>query len=386
MAADPLARLRIRTTIAATAVVGTVLLATAAGIVWFVGSSLTAQVRDAAEARAGQVAVAVVSGAALPRPADPEEESVHVVAAGPAPAPTEIEGAYLTVTRTVGAPDGTQRRVVVHRSLDDVADARTSLMRSLAVGVPLVLASVALVTWWVVGAALRPVQEAQARQRRFVSDASHELRSPVAAIRQHAEVTRAHPDTTDAADLAGTVLREVDRLQGLIEDLLLLARLDEGVPQATPHDVDLDDIVLVEAERVRATTTLRVDTKEVGPARVLGRSDHLERMVRNLMDNASEHARTAAALALARADGVVTLRVDDDGPGIAADDRERVLQRFVRLDQARDRRSGGAGLGLSIVQEIAAEHRGSVRVLTSPLGGARLEVRLPAAPEPQSLG
>jgi signal transduction histidine kinase len=227
------------------------------------------------------------------------------------------------------------------------------------------------------GATLRPVREAGERQRRFVADAAHELRSPVASIRQHAEVASAHPETTDVGELATTVGAEGVRLQALVDDLLLLARLDEGAGVAR-EEVDLDDLVLAEAERLRATTTDEIRTRDVHAGRVRGEARSLERLVRNLGDNAARHAGTVA-FALAVEDGHVTLTVDDDGPGIPAADRERVFERFVRLDEGRGRADGGTGLGLAIAREVARAHGGDVTLADSSLGGLRAEVALPSA-------
>jgi signal transduction histidine kinase len=382
--ADDLTRLRIRTTVIAVAVVGVTLVAGAAAMVAFVSATLTGQVQDAADARAAQVADLVSEGKQVPPPADPEEEFVSVLPIGaPAPQPP-FGGQVLQVATSAEAPDGRLVRISVQRSLDDAAEARGSVVQALAIGVPAVSIVVGLVTWMIVGVALRPVRAGQARQRRFVSDASHELRSPIAAIRQHAEVAAAHPETTDVAELAGTVLHEESRLESLVEDLLLLARLDEGA-KAVIEEVDVDDVVLAEAGRLAARTDRRIDLGDVGPGRVFGNRAHLERLVANLGENAVQHARSEAAFGVARRDGSIELWVDDDGFGIAAEDRDRALQRFVRLDDARDRRSGGAGLGLPIVQEVTLEHGGRLALEDSPLGGLRVVVRLPAAPD-QILG
>jgi signal transduction histidine kinase len=178
-------------------------------------------------------------------------------------------------------------------------------------------------------------------------------------------------------EVASAVLAETERLQELVEDLLLLARLDEGaVPVAT--EVDLDDLVLAEAARIRATASVDVDTSAVEASRILGNAGQLERVVRNLAQNASRYARTRLALGVGQRDGQVTLTVDDDGPGIDPSDRERVLERFVRSDESRGRVSGGAGLGLAIVHEVARTHGGDVVLSESPLGGLRAEVHLPA--------
>jgi signal transduction histidine kinase len=329
------------------------------------------------------------------------------------------------VAVAVGATTPQGRRIVVTaRALDVVGDATRVVAGLLAVGLPLLLLVVALTTWKVVGLALAPVeairaevdeisaaalhrrvhlppaddevgrlartmnrmldrlQRAQARQRRLVSDASHELRSPVAAIRQHAEVALAHPDRTTTAELAATVLAEDLRLQRLAEDLLLLTRADEHTLALRRRPVDLDDLVFEEARRLRDGTGLRVDTTAVSAGRVDGDAAGLRRLLRNLGDNAARHAAGRLAFSLAEHDGLVLLEVDDDGPGIPEPDRARVFERFVRLDDARARDDGGSGLGLAIVAELAAAHGGTVAVAASPLGGARVEIRLPRLADP----
>ncbi|MEP6758482.1 MAG: ATP-binding protein [Actinomycetota bacterium] len=376
--ADGLRRLRIRTTIAATAVVGLALIVAAVALVVYVGQSLTGQVHDAAAARAEEVAQRVIAGQALPVIADPNEESIQVLGPGESAQPSKIEGVFLTVTRHALAPDGTEQTIVVERGLDDVGDARSAVAHALLIGVPGVLAVVALVTWWIAGVTLGPVRAAHERQRRFVADAAHELRSPVASIRQHAEVAGAHPESTDVGELAATVTEESIRLQVIVEDLLLLARLDEGALHVARDEVDLDDVVLAEAGRLRGETALAIDTSGVGAGRVRGEGRYLERLVRNLGENAVRHARGRVGFAVAERDGHVMLAVDDDGPGIAPEARERAFERFVRLDEGRDRTSGGTGLGLAIVREIARAHDGDVVLASSPLGGLRAEATFPS--------
>ncbi len=327
----------------------------------------------------------------------------------------------------VGADTDDGRLVVlVARTLEAVDESTAVVTRLLAVGLPLLLVLVGLTTWRVVGRALRPVdsvrrevdeisaaalhrrvpvptggdeiarlaatmnlmldrlEQAQARQRRFVSDASHELRSPVAAIRQHAEVAIAHPDRTTVGDLAEIVLAEDLRVQRLVDDLLVLARADEQTVDLRRRPMDLDDVVFDEARRARETSSLLVDTSAVSAGRVSADGAALRRVVRNLTDNAIRHARTRIAFALRESDGSVVLAVEDDGQGVPAEDRERVLERFVRLDHARARDEGGAGLGLAIVSELVRAHGGSVVVGTGGLGGARVEVTLPRLPDPGS--
>ena len=438
----PPAGIRARVTATAVAVVGVASVLAAFAMVAFVGRSLTAQAADQATVRAQQIADDGVRDGGSIVVGDPEEQFVQVlrgstvvassanVAGLPAlaiPGPEDavgvrvptVAGPFIAASAVAVGVDG-PRTVVVGLNVDDVDDARHVVALALLVGVPVLLAVVGLVTWRMVGRTLRPVEDmreeverissteldrrvptpsrddevgrlartmnlmldrlerGQERQRRFISDASHELRSPVAAIRQHGEVAVQHPDTTNLEELAGVVLEEDARLQGLVDDLLLLARLDEHVRPARFDEVDLDDVVLAEASRLRGATSLIVDTRGVSPARILGRRADLERIVRNLTDNALHHARERISLAVGTSDRHVTLTVDDDGPGIASADRERVLERFVRLDGARDRATGGSGLGLSIVREVALAHEGAVVLARSPQGGLRAEVRFPA--------
>jgi signal transduction histidine kinase len=325
---------------------------------------------------------------------------------------------YMAVALGVNGDD---RTVIAGHTLESVEEATEVLRRLLVLGLPLLLALVAVTTWLVVGRALAPVdairrevdsitsaelhrrvpapagtdeiarlagtmnqmldrlEEGQARQRRFTADASHELRSPVASIRQHAEVARAHPDSTTVPRLAEVVHAENLRVERLVDDLLLLARADERTLELSRRPVDLDDLVFDEARRLRDATELSVDTSAVSAGRVRGDPPALRAVLRNLGDNAARHARSRVAFALGERDGSVVLDVDDDGPGVAAGDRDRIFQRFVRLDDARTRDSGGSGLGLAIVAELVAAHLGSVAVDDSPLGGARFEVRLDAS-------
>ena len=229
-------------------------------------------------------------------------------------------------------------------------------------------------------AMLDRLESSAERQREFISDASHELRSPLATIRARVEVATLHAERADWDGVGDTVLREVDRLDELVGDLLELARLDEtGGVLSTPTDVDLDDVVGAEVVRLRSVG-VDVDDRAVGAARVVGDASSLARAVRNLADNAARHAHGAVAVGVRVDGGDAVVLVDDDGPGVPPGERERVFERFTRLDEGRSRGAGGAGLGLALVQAVAAAHGGTVRVLDAPLGGARFELRLPAKP------
>ncbi|MFK7920088.1 MAG: sensor histidine kinase [Ilumatobacter sp.] len=211
-------------------------------------------------------------------------------------------------------------------------------------------------------------------RRRFISDASHELRSPVAVMRNEAEVALHHPGATDIGQLAATVADESKRMATIIDDLLALARHDEGVAAPTT-EIDLDDIVIQEAARARRVP---IDVTAVSAGRIAGRSDEFARMVGHLLDNAARHADATVAVSLGTVADAVELWVDDDGPGVAPDDRDRIFDRFARLDDARSRDQGGAGLGLAVVHGIVERSGGTIAVSDSPLGGARFTARFSA--------
>jgi signal transduction histidine kinase len=318
-----------------------------------------------------------------------------------------------------GLPDGPYT-IVVAATSDDVDESVQTLTRSLGLAIPAVTVLLALLLWWLTGRTLRPVEairttvagiggdelarrvpepatrdeiarlartmnamldrveDASRRQQRFVADAAHELRSPLTRLRSELEVDLAHPDRADPTATQRSVLSETVELQRLVDDLLYLARSDAGAatPQRSP--VDLDDLVLRKARHLRDQGRVRVDTHAVSAAQVRGDSDQLARVVRNLADNAQRHAESTVTLSLSEHDGQAVLIVADDGPGIAPENRERVFERFTRLDVARTRDGGGAGLGLAIVHDIVSHHGGTVTVGPGH-PGATFVVRLPAS-------
>lgn len=309
--------------------------------------------------------------------------------------------------------------VLVAVSLEQVEDSTSNLQDILVAGIPVVVVLVAATTWLVLGIALRPVEAIRSRvadisdsslgqrvpapatddeigrlartmndmlnrletsagrQRRFVGDASHELRSPLATTRAELEVALAHTDATDWPGTAREVLQETERMEELVRNLLFLARSDGTGSAAPARPVDLDDVVLSEVSRVRRSRGVEVDAHAVSAASVLGRVDDLARAVQNLLDNAVRHASSRVSVSLTTEGHAVALRVQDDGPGIAPEHHERVFERFARLDEARSRRGGGAGLGLAIVREIVHAHQGTVEVV--PGDGGCLLVTLPLA-------
>ncbi|PPF36812.1 two-component sensor histidine kinase [Rathayibacter sp. AY1A3] len=426
--------MRTRITAAATAVVAAAALIGSVLFVLVLSSVLASSAASAADAEAERVAALVEQGG--PEAVRGSEGLVQLVVDGRVTAagedaedlpPLALAESDDPVTVDV---DDEGPVVVAARELDDDSlvvvgvpdegreEAVSTTIGLLAVAVPLLIALVAVVCAGVVGRALRPVermraeaeavtssaldrriaapgsgdevdrlahtlnrmldrlQSGQERQRRFVSDASHELRSPVAALRQTAEVALAHPDRLDSARLARTVAEESVRLGGLIEGLLLLARADEARLAVAAAPVDLDDLALGEVRRLRDSGA-RVDASGISPVQAVADEALLSRALRNLVDNAVRHRSSQLALST-RIDGAeAVLAVDDDGPGIPAAERERVLERFVRLDEGRARDAGGSGLGLAIVAGIARAHGGRVVVGDSALGGARVEVRVP---------
>jgi signal transduction histidine kinase len=439
---ERLATIRAITTAVATTVVAIALVIGAAGLIAALRRTMVDEVAEAARAQASDVVRELEAG----RPpilevAGADEQLIQVLTPAGAVVASSLNMAgrpavvrlapgqsaqtitpldddeFVAVAEGAQTPNG-PRVVLVARALVDVLDTTTVITRLLIIGLPLVVAVVALTTWFAVGRVLGPVEairrevdgisaaqlhrrvpqpkrddeigrlaatmnrmlerleSARNSQRRFVSDASHELRSPITTIRQHSEVALAHPDRVTAAELAEVVLAEQQRIQRLVEDLLLLARADENVPLAR-EAVDLDDLAFEEGHRLRSTTSKRVDTSGVSAARMQGDADALRRMFRNVGENAARHASSGVHITLVDRGNEVVITVDDDGPGIPESERARVLQRFVRLDEARSRDEGGSGLGLSIVDEVVRGHGGSMSIGRSPLGGARITVTLP---------
>lgn len=221
------------------------------------------------------------------------------------------------------------------------------------------------------------LENSDLKRRQFISDASHELRTPVAVLQSEAEVARRAPDTTSVAELSDVVLTESRRMGSMVEDLLAIARSDEGrLRPDGPREVDVDEIVLDESMRSRRVP---VDRGAVSAGRVVGQPDEVGRAMAHLLDNAARHAKEQVAVGVRTEGEEVVCWVDDDGPGIPPRERRRIFDRFVRLDDARTRDRGGAGLGLAVVASTVEKMGGSVAVEDAPLGGARFEIRWPAA-------
>jgi len=216
------------------------------------------------------------------------------------------------------------------------------------------------------------LQASSEATERFAADAAHELRSPLTGIRAAVEL-RAGGD-----ELLNDAMGELDRANRLIDDLLLLAR-SEASP-ANAGEVDLDDLVREDVATARSAFPDVEFDSDLEPARLLGDRDRLRRVVANLIENAADHSQGRVAISLTgAADGLWRLGIDDDGPGIPGPERERVFERFARLDESRARSTGGSGLGLALVAEIVGDHGGTVAIGDSPLGGASVVVTLPKA-------
>ena len=328
----------------------------------------------------------------------------------------EIERERLRVA-SASAPDGTV--VLVASELESVTRPVAAVSSALLIGVPLVVALAAAVAWLNTGRALRPVEEIRSRasqisgstlsdrvpvpaatdeihhlaetmnsmleriehhsdsMRQFTADASHELKSPIANI-------RAIVDTADlAADPTASKARlahEADRLGNLVENLLYLAASDEGrAPRMNRTSVNLDDLIFDEAEILASAGAIRIDIDGVEPVVIEADREMLRRVIRNLGENALRHARSTVWIGVSEVGDNIAVLVSDDGDGVAPVDQRRIFERFTRLDAARDRQSGGSGLGLSIVQSIAAAHGGSISVQERGGGGAAFTLMLPAA-------
>ena len=328
----------------------------------------------------------------------------------------------VTAVRTT-SETGAARTVVVAQELEDVRHSQRILGLTLLATYPLLLAVLGLIAWRVIGATLRPVETlrsaadrisgtgqdvrlpvagtrdevralaetlnsmldrlatSRARQRAFVADAAHELRSPLASMSAQLEIAeRLGEAPTATPDLQA----EVRRMTALVEDLLVLARADAvRRPDRPVEPVGLAPLLTAVAERyadARVPVTLEPDVGGV----VLARAEELRRVLANLVDNAVRHARTSVRLGARPDDRSVVLEVADDGTGIPSEDRERVFERFTRLDEARGRDAGGNGLGLPIVRELVHRSGGTVTLEESASGGLAAVVRLPAATDDQS--
>jgi len=327
--------------------------------------------------------------------------------------------AFLIASVGVLSPQNGAETVIVAASLNPVQQLVDLLVPRLAAGLPLIMLIVGFTVWALTGHALRPVEAIRSEaaaisaaslgrrvpetgtfdeigrlaetmnqmldrleasnlaQQRFISDASHELKSPVASIRTMLDVARrGQPD--DFVSFLDDLTAEDMRLEHLVRDLLVLARFDENPTPPSVVEVDLDDVVFAEVAAIRLHAPA-IDISGVHPARLLAAHGNMDSLVRNLIENAARHASSMVWVAINVHGDVATLTVSDDGPGIIPENRERVFERFVRLDESRGRVDGGTGLGLSVCRAVARSMGGSIRVAESQHGGATFEVTLPIA-------
>lgn len=365
------------------------------------------------------VASPLDAGSSVARRFDAEVVEVHdspaeSTAAGPV-RETEVEPLHVGIA---ASSDG-MVVVVSAAEAEVITTSLSPLVRIFAVALPIAVLGAALLAWTTAGRALQPVERIRRRsaeitgsnlsdrvpepatgdevaelattmnamldrleshqrmRRQFTADASHELKSPIANLKVMLET--ADGDGLDWPTLKGKAVGETDRLTELLDSLLFLSERDEAAPRPrvdTP--VDLDDLLFDQAELIASIGAARVDISGIQPVAVLGDRLDLGRLVRNLSDNAARHATSTVWFAASTGERVV-VDIADDGPGIAAEDRERVFDRFARLDDARDRSSGGTGLGLAIARQVANEHGGDIEVLDRPGGGTIMRVTLPTA-------
>ncbi len=358
-------------------------------------------------------------------PGDPQIQTNDYVLAG--------QARDVHVVRVPVSSGSTHDDVVVVTSLDQYDNSLLYVQRLLEIGLPALLLVVGVICWVIVGRALRPIEalrrevadvaavsgahrvaapptddevgrlartlnsmldrleESTVRERRFVSDASHELRSPIANIRTEIEVALHHPDRAEWPRVASEVLAQDERMGRLVESLLMLARSSEGHLASVDPNAAPTDLAAV-AQQVVEEATSRFDGVSIvavgRPTPVQVPAVYLERIIGNLVDNACRYAASRVEVKVSTNAPNAVLRVSDDGPGVPVEDRGRIFERFVRLDEARDRVHGGFGLGLAIVADLCRAFGGTVEISEADGGGAVFTMRLPlstgtiAAPAP----
>ena len=358
--------------------------------------------------------------------------SANIEGRGPIVSP---DGPLTGVRRTIDAPDdqetehyrvwiqsgpgpGGEVTVVAGSSLESLHETTSTLRRSLVLGIPLVLAALALVMWIVLGRALARLDQIRAevddfgpdqldrrvpddgrsdevgrlaatmnrmlarvdasaqRQRRLVADVSHDLQGPLATQRVSLELALSSPAGIDHNVLRADVLGATGEMERLVDDLLVLAAADEDAP-APASAVDLDAVVLEEAARARSAHATTVDTAQVSAGPVRANPTELRRIVRNLLDNAVAHAGSRVELGVSVTGGLVNLQVGDDGPGVPEEEQERIFERFHRGDPSRTRGAPGTGLGLAIARSLAERAGGTLVLVADGRPGAHFVLTLP---------
>lgn len=451
-----LASIRVRTTLAATLVVGVAAIVAGLVLVQVLRATLTHNLDALAKVRASDVATLMRSGTLRDTiPSAFEETSLvqvvdpagHVIASsanlqGQSPILDRVSlngGPEIRTVQSLPIGEGQAFRVVIEHassgpnpvtilvatSLGPTNGTLHDVSLALLLTLPVLLVVVASTAWIMTGRTLRPVEsirqqvaeistrelsrrvpvpttsdeverlartmnsmlgrleEARAREERFVADASHELRSPISAVRAQLETALAHQGGVEWPAVARTVLDEELGMERVISELLLLARADAGTLAEHRMVLDLRQLVQVELDGLGQREGVTLDASTTSEARVVGDPDQLARVIRNVVENAQRHAAGSVSVEVAVAGQNAEVIVADDGPGIPPADRERVFDRFTRLDEARSRRSGGVGLGLPIAKEIVTAHGGSIAVADAAKG-ARIVIRLPLASEVQA--
>lgn len=346
------------------------------------------------------------------------------------------KGEVVTENRVISAFDNVQFRMIAKQitvrndtysviagySLEKTKSSIRYLIKLLLALNLLITLLVYVVTWFVTGRALRPVEKMRSevdllsakdlsrrvsvprsedeigrlgktlnsmldrlevsdrKQRRFVSDASHELRNPLAGMRTQLEVELLYPEASEVETGRLSLLRSTLRLQEITEDLLVLAVSDSNAPLTGQKDIDLGEMVLREIADFPLPADVFVETSQVESVHVVGNESQLRRVFINLLENAVRFAESRIRVSVHVNDSVALLEVVDDGPGIHSTNHERIFERFVRLDDARTRHDGGTGLGLAIAKEIVLSHGGEIGLLEESKG-AHFIVRLPVSPQ-----
>lgn len=330
-----------------------------------------------------------------------------------------VDGIEYAVASQGLSSGGTTLTVVAAQSLDPVSSSVSAMAAALALGGPLLLLGVGVVTWVAVGRSLDSVrrirsrveeidgygltervpvpvpadevsnlartmnhmldraQSAMVQQRQFVADASHELKTPLATMRTALDVAaRTNQELPEVEPILDNSIR---RMTELVEDLLTLARAEDARTTRAFTEVDLDEALAGALAGVRLDADSPAVSVQADPARIDGNAILLQRALRNVLENATAHAASRVAVSLSIDEQRAVIEVSDDGPGIPPADRARVLERFVRLDEHRSREGGGTGLGLAIVKEVVAVHRGDIRIEESDSGGTSVIIELPVS-------
>lgn len=274
----------------------------------------------------------------------------------------------------------------VGRSLKDFDDQLTQLRWILGLGLPVTMGVIAISSWWLAGLAMRPIRQSYQQMQQFTADAAHELRTPLAVLQAAIESTPASAvlPALEVREPQRIVERQINRLSQLVNDLLLLCRMDQQVLPVQKQPCCLNDLIcdlveefedLASAARVNLTRDLKV----CQPLFVRGDLEQLYRLVSNLIINAIQHTPDGGqvTVVLDRSQDDALIQVQDTGIGIALPEQTRVFERFYRVSSDRSRNTGGSGLGLAISQAIVQSHHGSLQLKSESGKGSIFTIRLP---------